>query len=204
MNDHDTPEPVIDQSRSSRNDLIMMVVTVGIAVIMFIAPQVNSVVTNLAAGTSVVPITDLGESGVAASDGTPVQSIDAIVSLTQYSAVVATLLVVADVLTPLAWTAVLVVTALLARQALRGGLFSRRFERGLGWLFSLTLIAAFVPAVLRFMASNAVIEAAGWEGAAPAAFEAFWIVLILATAQTLMFVMYRSGRRLANDQAGTI
>lgn len=200
---HDA-EPVVEQTKSSRNDLIMMVTVVAIAAFMFIAPLVNALFANLGAGTSVVPVTELGASGLSISDGTGVQRIDAVVVLAQQTPVVAALLVIADVMTPLMWSAVLVVTAILARLALRGGLFSKRFERGLGWLFSLTLVAAFVPAMLRFMGTNGVIATEGWEGASPAAFDGFWVVLILATAHTLMFVMYRSGRRLAEEQAGTV
>lgn len=205
METQNESEPVVEQPKSSRSDLWTMIIVAAMAFVLFIAPQINTAVANLAAGSSVVPITGrAGGEPIESFDGAAVDRIDLVATLADQSGVVATLLVLADVLAPILWTVVLLLMALLAFKAMRGRLFSVAFGRQTGWLAGVALAAAYVPGAFRYMGTNGVIAQLGQDEMVPGAFNDSWIVLVLVTALTLVLVMHRSGRRLAEDQAGTV
>lgn len=202
---HNGGEPFVEQSKSSRNDLWMMILVSAFAFILFVAPMIANTIERLGAGRTLVPV--IAASGVGIPDvsaqGATVNRADVVTQLADEVSIVSSMLVAADVLEPILWTGVIGLTVLLASMALRGKLFSRAFGSGVAWLLGGVLAAGAIPAALRHMGANGVIARLGWD-AEPIAFEEFWIVFVLVTGLTLVYVMHRSGRRLADDQAGTV
>lgn len=203
MTDH-LPTPSVRPSRSSRADLQGTVVASVVAFAIFVVPILTTTIGRLSHGMTIVSVKPSGDGGTAGPLAGGGVRADAAVSVADLSAVVASLLIAADLLTVLLWTAVLALTAAAALVALRGGLFSRGFDALLWWLVVSAMAAAIVPNALRYLGTNGAIAQQEWTGAETAAFSNMWIPIILATTLTLVIVIHRSGRRLAEDQAGTV
>ncbi|GGA60581.1 hypothetical protein GCM10011490_08440 [Pseudoclavibacter endophyticus] len=198
------PAPSVRPSKSSRGDLQWTILGSGLAFIVFLAPVLAATITHLSQGTSVVSIVSDANGEDPGPLVSGVERADVAVALADLPAFVATLLILADVLVPLLWTAVLALTATASMMALRGRLFSRAFDVLLGWLVAVAAVAALAPGALRHMGTNGVLAQRGWSGAEPSAFTNIWIPIILVTTLTLVIVIHRSGRSLAEEHAGTV
>lgn len=194
----------------TRSELVLTIGSAVLAHVFFVGPMITRAFDSPSQGVGIVPVSGPVSAALALQQGgataeSVTGSFEVAAQLDALPSVVAVSIVIATVLRPVLWTAVIVLFVLLCRKAMRGGLHSDGFGRLLAWTGVSTFAALFLPDAFLHMGANGVIARMETPDAyEPATFLNIGVLFLIAAVMTLAFVMHRSAKRLSDDLQGTV